>query len=312
MWKKIATFRTLVIVFLLVTYCVLLLRNVNESKHRSLTLRNDTASTDHVLISVLVTAVNPVTQELTAHISLRPQGAIARDEVTPTIDLKLLVNSVGGQQEIDLPHGKRMSRIQMVFPLNGELNRYPFDQYRATLWLLMTTPAQKKQQSASSLPESTQAQAPPEDFAVGTTALQESTTVPLTILFSASIPGIKFEGNVSRESSQKLTGIELKMRRSDNVIAVSMFLMALMSTLAVSLLAMALRVTRANSTVELLPLSLCISLIFVLPALRNVQPGVPPVGVFGDYVSFTWAEIIVAVSAVIIMWTWLLRSRIDS
>jgi hypothetical protein len=45
-----------------------------------------------------------------------------------------------------------------------------------------------------------------------------------------------------------------------------------------------------------------------LPALRNVQPGVPVVGAFGDYVSFIWSEIIVGLSAMIIIWKWLLRS----
>jgi hypothetical protein len=56
------------------------------------------------------------------------------------------------------------------------------------------------------------------------------------------------------------------------------------------------------------PLSISISLIFGLPALRNVQPGVPPVGAFGDYVPFIWVEVLVGVSAIIIVWTWLLRS----
>jgi len=58
-----------------------------------------------------------------------------------------------------------------------------------------------------------------------------------------------------------------------------------------------------------LPLSLCVTLLFGLPALRNAQPAVPPLGVLGDYVSFVWAELLVAVSAVIFIWTWLLRQR---
>ena len=50
-------------------------------------------------------------------------------------------------------------------------------------------------------------------------------------------------------------------------------------------------------------------LIFGLPALRNVQPGVPSVGAFSDYVIFIGAELIVAVSAVVTVWHWLLRPR---
>jgi hypothetical protein len=84
--------------------------------------------------------------------------------------------------------------------------------------------------------------------------------------------------------------------------------MILMGGLAISLLAM---VSQAISgpKLDLVPLSICISLIFGLPALRNVQPGVPPVGAFGDYVSFIWAELVVGVSAILIIWTWVLHSR---
>ena len=61
------------------------------------------------------------------------------------------------------------------------------------------------------------------------------------------------------------------------MIAVSIVLMTLMSGLAVSLLAMVFKATTSGPKVDLVPLSFSISLIFGLPALRNVQPGVPPV-----------------------------------
>jgi hypothetical protein len=321
MWKKIVRFRTLLVLSILVFYCLILLRNLDEGKRRSLQLRDDTDAADHVAMSVLVTGVNPATQELTVQIGLRPQGALAQDEVTPAVDLRLLTNNVRSQQEFDFPKGKRMNRIEAVFPLNGELNKYPLDHYNTTLWLLMTTPTQKIQQKTPQIikdstlpqtigvPETTQSEASQGDhLAVGATELQQSTIVPLTIALSASTPGIKFNGNVSRESSLKVTGIELQIRRADNVIAVSILLMVLMIGLAMSLLGMVLKDMTSGSKVDLVPLSISISLIFGLPALRNVQPGVPPVGAFGDYLSFIWAEIIVGTSAIILIWTWLLRS----
>jgi hypothetical protein len=309
MWKKNLRFRILLILFILVFYCALLLRSLNESRRRSLELRDDIDATDHVVISVLVTGVNPAAHELTAQISLRPRGALARDEVTPTVDLKLLTNNVRSQQEFDFPKGKRMNRIEAVFPLNGELNKYPFDRYVTTLWLLMTTPTRKVQPQTSSVPEGKENEATQGDhLSVGTIALQQSTVVPLTITLSASTPGIKFKGNVSRESSLKVTGIELETRRADNVIAVSILVMMLMIGLAMSLLGMVFKAATTGPKVDLVPLSISISLIFGLPALRNIQPGVPPVGAFGDYVSFIWAELIVGVSAIIIVWMWLLRS----
>jgi hypothetical protein len=85
-----------------------------------------------------------------------------------------------------------------------------------------------------------------------------------------------------------------------------------MSGLAMSLLGMVFKAAATGSKVDLVPLSISLSLIFGLPALRNVQPGVPPVGAFGDYVAFIWAEVIVGLSAVIIIWMWLLSSPGDT
>ena len=309
--KKIGRLKRLLLFSILAfVYCIVLLRSLNEGSRRSLQLRDDTDAADHVVISVLVTGVNPATQELTVQISFRPQGALAQDEVTPAVDLKLLTNNVRNQQQFDFPKGKRMNRIEAVFPLNGELNKYPFDHYGTTLWFLITTPTRKAQPQMAKIPEGAEQPTPRGDqLAVGTTDLQQSTTVPLTISLSASTPGIKFEGSVSRESSRKVTGIELKIRRADSVIAVSFLLMMLMSGLALSLLAMVVKVTTSSPKLDLVPLSFSISLIFGLPALRNVQPGVPPVGAFGDYVSFIWAEISVGLSAIVIIWTWLLHSH---
>jgi hypothetical protein len=310
MWKGLVKLRTLLVLSVLVFYCAILLRNLNEGARRSLQLRDDTDSADHIVVSILVTGVNPATHELTAQISLRPQGALARDEVTPAVDLKLLLNNVRSQQEFDFFKGTRMNRIEAIFPLNGEVNKYPFDRYDAMLRLLMTTPSRKIQPLPSIVPENAETEAPPGDhLAIGATALQQSITVPLTIKLSASTPGIKFEGNISRESSLKVAGIELKIRRADNVVAVSLLVMILMGGLALSLLAMVFKAMTSSPKVDLVPLSISISLIFGLPALRNIQPGVPPVGAFGDYVSFIWAEIIVGMSAIIIIWTWLRHSR---
>lgn len=309
MRKKIGRFSKLILlIFLGFVYGFVLIRGLNESSRRSLQLRDDTDAADHVAIFVLITAVNPATQELTAQISFRPQGTLAEDEVTPAVDLRLLTNNVKGQQEFLFPKGIRMNRIETEVPLNGELNRYPLDRYETTLWIFMTTPSRKKQSKSLDIPEVEGRELQGDELAVGTNALQQSIPVPLKISLSASTPGLKFEGNISREGSLKITGIGLKIRRADNAIAVSILVMMLMSALALSLLAMVLRATTSGPRVDLVPLSLTISLIFGLPALRNVQPGVPPVGAFGDYVAFIWAEIIVGLSAIIIIWAWLLRS----
>ena len=308
MRKKRTRLRIAVVLGIIAIYVTVLVRGSTESTRRTLQLRDETSAQDRVAVSVLVTNVNPVTQELTAQLGFRLAGNIARDEVTPATDMTLLINNVRGQQEFDFPQGKRMNRIEVVFPLNGDLNKYPFDRYETTVWLLMTLPPVVNKAQVSKAPEN-QETVHPEQLAVGAVTLQQSTAIPLSLVVSAAIPGIKFQGSVTRKESTQVTGIVMNLRRADNLIAVSILINAMMAGLAVSVLAMALQVTTAKGEFDLVALSMSMTLIFGLPALRNVQPGVPPVGAFGDYITFIWAELIVAVSAVITVWHWLLRAH---
>jgi hypothetical protein len=303
-------FWILVILLVLAIYSAVVLRGLTEATRRSLVLRDETEAADRVAISIVTANANPATHELTAQVSFRLAGKLAKDEVTPAVDLHLLINNFRGEQEFDFPKDKRMNRIEAVFPLNGDLNKYPLDRYDATVLLLMTTPARNAQPTVPKIPASISGLANPNDeLAVSSTALLQNTPVALSISLSASVPGIRFEGNVSRGSSQEPTGIELHLSRANSVVAVSLIVVLMMTALSFSLLAMAIRAITTTEKADLLPLSVSISLIFGLPALRNIQPGVPPVGALVDYVTFIWAELIVAASAVIIVWTWLLRTR---
>jgi Domain of unknown function (DUF4436) len=301
------------VIGILVLYATVLLRGTTESTRRVLQLSDETTARDRVAVSVLVTDVSPVAQELTAQLSFRLTGDIARDEVTPAEELKLLINNVGGRQEFDFPAGKRMNPIQAAFPLNGDLSKYPFDRYQTTMWLLMTVPAATNQANVSTTPDDQPREAVEADqLAIGTVTLQHNTPIPLSLSVSAAIRGIKFRGSVTHNQSTQIVGVGLNLRRADNLIAVSLLINAMMAALAVSVFAMVLRVTEEKGESDLVPLSISITLIFGLPALRSAQPGVPPIGAFSDYVVFIWAELIVAVSAVVTVWHWLLRARRSS
>jgi hypothetical protein len=311
MWKRPSRLRILFIVCLVVVYTTMLVGGATEGRRRSLQLRDEVTAADHVVVSVMVTDVNPAGQELTARFGFRLSGDIARDEVTPAKDLQLLVNNFGGQQQYDFPAGKRMNRIEARFHLNGDLNKYPLDYYETIMWLLITTPAGNAKANISKTPENEHPEpSPSENLGIGASTFQQNLPLPLSLVLSAAIPGTKFDGNISRNEVTQLTEIGLKMRRANNLIIVSILINLVMSALAISVLAMVLRNTAARGGLD--PLPITIALIFGLPALRNVQPGAPPVGAFSDYVTFIWAELIVAVSAVITVWHWLLPARSKS
>jgi len=325
-----------------VLYGTILIRNLHENEYRTLRLR-EASTGDYVSVSIKIVEAEIDRSEVRAYIRLRPVGNLGKDAVTPVRDLKLFLNSVRGTQEIDFPAGERLNPVEAQFSLDGDANLYPFDRYQTTLWLLLTTPSRppapptpsnsksssaKKSASKQRTQYQTQAAGgdqtatatniaapigtalPVSDLMVHHAALEQNDTVPISIDLTASIPGDKFSGKIARTQGQDLTGVDLNVRRADGVIVVSISVMLIMMSLAVSLLAMVLKATVVGSHSTLLPLSLSVSLIFGLPALRNnVQPGVPPVGVFSDYISFIWAELIVAVSTVIVVWTWIVKSK---
>jgi hypothetical protein len=298
--------RVLVMPLLGLLYVAVLIRNLHENERRSLQLREVRVG-DYVSVSIKVVEVDVNRSEVRVQLQLQPVGNLALDGVTPTRNLKLFLNASRGSQEIDFPSGERLNPVEADFFLDGDTNRYPFDRYQTTLWLLVTTPSRHDRPPASVTPA--RSVPPISDLAAGAAA-SEQNDVPISIDLRASIPGVKFSGTISRAEGHPVTGIDLYMRRADNVIGVAIAAMVIMMCLALSLLGMVLRATAVEKQSTLLPLSLLVSLIFGLPALRNnLQPSVPPVGVFGDYVSFFWSELIVATSTVVAAWSWIMKSE---
>lgn len=298
---------------ILVIYAATLIHNLNESQRRSLQLKEAPLTGNQVDVSFQVISMNLASSEMTTRVSFLLRGDIAKDPVTPSVDLKLFVNGILGPQEINFARGERINPVVAVFAVDGNVNRYPLDRYKSLIRVMITkTKVDRRAHPAES--QSTPAAPPigvnPDDFVA--VPSREAEPIPISSSISASIPGFKFEGQRVEHSDLGIEGFNIDIRRADNVIVFSVVLMTLMTSLAISVLLMCLSALASSEKLELLPLTLCVSLLFGLPALRNSQPAVPPLGVFGDYVSFIWAEMIVAISAVMMIWNWMIRRHSDS
>src|SRR5882672_4137038 len=267
----------LVIVF----YAAVLLRNLHESERRSLQLNEIPIAEDYVGIALRIVAVNPATSEMTARISFRLTGNLAKDPATPSVDLKLLLNEIRGPQEIDFPRGRRINPIEAVFSLDGNVNQYPFDRYSSSIWMMVTKKPSVVRPSRAQTGKHKKT-APLETVGGLVLAVpQESEPLPIVSSMDASIPGLKVEGQSVERGGEGIEGFKMTVRRADNVIVVSILIMVLMMTLAMSVLMMSLQALARDGKLDLLPLSLCVTLLFGLPALRNAQPDVPALGAFG-------------------------------
>jgi hypothetical protein len=327
MQKLASATRILAIPLVIVLYVAVLFYNLNESDRRSLQLQQESPTADSVHLILEIVNVDVAREEITARMRVRLAGKIAKDEFTPAVNLGLLVNAVQGQQRFELERGERVIPIKVVFSLRGEPNLYPFDTYETTLAFLATKPGQAVKPPPPAAPakspsflkhlkkagEKETSEKPASlDALVGKTELASRTPVPVSFDLSASIPGFKFEGEVVKSGHEEVTRIQLNLRRANNVIATSMGIQLMMICLALSMLAMVLFGTMRGRGAAIDPLYIAPVLIFGLPALRDTQPSVPPLGAFSDYISYLWAEYIVAACTIIAIWTWIARHRSEN
>jgi Domain of unknown function (DUF4436) len=296
-----------------VIYSATLIHNANESQRRSLLLEEAPTAGNQVDVSFQVVSFDSASSEMTTRLSFRLNGDLAKDPVTPSVDLRFFVNEIRGPQEIEFPRGQRINPVIAVFAVDGNVNHYPFDRYGSSIRIMVTKPTGVRRVRVPEVqvtPNTPLTDESAGDFVAATP--EEGEPLPISSSIIASIPGVKFQGKRVNRDDRGVEGFNMVIRRADNVIAFSVVIMTLMMSLAVSVLLMCLSALASNDKLELLPLTLCVSLLFGLPALRNTQPAVPPLGVFGDYVAFIWAETIVAVSAVMMIWNWMIRRHVSS
>jgi hypothetical protein len=304
------TIRVIFVIGIIAIYFTVLWMGLTEEKRRSLTIVKSAASSeDYVTIDVRVMSVNTFQGLLYESVKLIPMGRFAMNKATPATELRLLVNSASGKQVVIFPKGERIVPIEVTSALSGNQNRYPFDHYSTDIDLLVTTPVKKKVQLLTEQQPASPADRLATTLVVGTNDLESSETVPINENFTAIFSGIKFDGTVTVDDAYKLMHTTIEMRRANSVISVSLIVMIVMFVLAVSVMGMVLHMTASPGEVNLVPLSPCVALIFGLPALRNVQPNVPGMGVLSDCISFIWAELIVSISAIALAWIWIIRSR---
>ena len=83
--------------------------------------------------------------------------------------------------------------------------------------------------------------------------------------------------------------------------------MCLMWGVSVAVLLLVLSIVVRGRKVEIAMFSFIATLLFAFVTVRNSQPAVPPVGTLSDYLSFFWAVVILALSLLTIIITWLRR-----
>jgi Domain of unknown function (DUF4436) len=329
MSEKIKAKDIIVTIGILVVFAVALVLVLNvyksEGEKRSAAV-SDLGDKDpnHIEVDVKLVSIDPNKGDVVARLEFDPKGQFTKDEgQTLARDLKLYVNSANGKQELDFPKGKRMNPMEVVVNMfDGVVTDYPFDRHSAFLEMYFLPGKKEGEKEKEKSGETTAAKSAPtpapyplaadeqktEDVEKKTEAATTSEDdIPIGVDFFGSIPGFKIDAAKSKESTDDYVGIDMTISRASTTKFFSFFVMSMMWGLTIGVMFLTLSVVLRGRKVELAMFSFTAALLFAFAAVRNAQPGTPPIGTYSDFISFFWAEVIIALCLIILVFTWLLR-----
>ena len=250
-----------------------------ESARNAADFTSPDPGADYIEASVKVLSIDPIKGDIAARIQFTPHGSFdmtGSNKVSQ--EVKFTVNSSTGKPERVFAKGKIMEPADVVVPVfEGQVSDYPFDRHESFLELEMNSTAN-----------------PP-------------TEVPLKVNLWSDIAGFNTTATPIPESTTSYIGINISVERSITTTLFSLFIMLGMWIVGIIVLIQSQIVRGKGKMVEIGMFTYMAALIFALPAVRNIQPGIPPVGTLSDFLAFFWAEGLATVSFITIAYCWLTR-----
>jgi hypothetical protein len=258
----------------------------NEGANRAAELTADTAKAGENRIDVsghIVTA-DPLKGDVVVRLEFTPHGSFASGEGgTLTRDLDLYVSSATGKNVHEFKKGKRMNPVEAVVEIyEGEPMDYPFDSHAAELSFFFEPSAK-----------------------AGETAASEA--IPVAVAMHGSVAGLRLDTEYAKENTPDHAIIDITIQRATTAVFFSVFIMIAMWALVIGVISLVYRVFAGHRKIEISMFSFLGALLFAFPALRNSQPGTPPIGTMSDFLAFFWAEVIIALSLLAVVLRWIIR-----
>ncbi len=319
---------TIVVIIFLALGLILVSKAYNNEGEKRSAAVSDLGEKDpnHIEVDVTLISIDPTKGDIVARLEFLPKGIYTKDEgLTLARDVKLFVNGATGKQETDFPRGKKMNPMEVVVQMYGGLvTDYPFDKHNAYLEVYFVPGKEEKKSGESTAakpaeaapsptpaPESAAAEEPKKEEAAKKPESAEEDDgdeeIPIGVDFSGSISGFRIEAAKAKESQNDLVGIDMTISRSTTTKFFSFFVMIMMWGLTISVLFLTASVVLRGRKPELGMFSFTAALLFAFATVRNAQPGTPPIGTYSDFISFFWAEVIIALCLVVLVFAWLLR-----
>ena len=235
--------------------------------------------TNRLEINASIVAADPIRGIVKVELGFMPFGdLITSDKRKLTRDILLHTNGVG-KGDIVLKKGHQVHPVEITLSLlDGDYGLYPIDEYTALL----------------------QIEAPVEPAG--------STPLPLVINFQSHNHQMHADAVLDADSSDNDVMIDLKLVRPITVKGFAWFMNIVIFSMGLAAALVTYNVAYRGKKFESGLMIWMGALLFVMPGIRNMMPGTPPMGSFTDFLVFFWVEALLALCLCIMVLTWYSRA----
>jgi len=126
-----------------------------------------------------------------------------------------------------------------------------------------------------------------------------------------SFEGYKINLIQGPDNAPNYVNLKIELRRTFAIKAFVVFLSFLMLAVSIGFMLMVRKLMKSEAAPDINELAFGAALLFAFPAIRSIEPSVPPMGVLSDFFGFFWAETIVALSLIAYLHCWMKRKTHD-
>ncbi|KAI8074893.1 hypothetical protein BC940DRAFT_286893 [Gongronella butleri] len=239
----------------------------------------DTLTDTAIVLNARVTAVDPINQLLKLNVQFVPCGNLTFGSAA-ALNAPVTVNSDSDAKFY--ANGSRLPTTDYSIAMFGEVSYYPLDSYDASFALNLMKGA-------------------------GANA----TAIHTPVLLNAVSPQFNIISNIT-QSIDPTDGSEyylltFTVKRAPTTIAFSAIVIILLWFLSLGSCLVTLQFILYKRAIDLPILALNATLLFAMPALRNTQPSIPPIGIAVDVISFFFNMCLVAISFLCILSLYFIR-----
>ena len=235
-------------------------------------------------IDATVISTDPARGQMKVELVFHPFGDIldmSRNVLAR--EIHLLTDAVG-KNEIVLKKGHRPQPLELTLSLlDGDIALSPIDSYKAKL----------------------------EFDAYADRGADAEAPVPLVVNFVSHNHLLHAEVSMAPDSTESDLNVDVKLTRPITILAFAWFMVGVMVLIGISAALVTFNVAYRGKKLEAGLMIWIGALLFVLPGIRGMLPGVPPLGSFTDYLVFFWVEASTSVCLFIMVVTWYRRAPQD-